>query len=203
MPRASAVILAGGESHRLGKDKALLEIDGQSLLSRTVQKLAALSDDIIVVSGNPGDYEHLALDVRFVADERPGMGALMGVYSGLSAARHTSALAVACDMPFLDLELLRYMVAMSPGYDAVVPRLEGNLLEPLHAVYGKRCLPFMAQLLAQGRRRIAAFFDDVEVFYVEEPIIAKLDPLHLSFLNVNTPADWQRVQSILDRAVPE
>ena len=195
----SVVILAGGKSQRLGIDKALLEFNGQSLLSRAVQRLAALSNDIIVVTSTPEDYQHLGLGVRFVSDERPGGGALMGIYSGLRAARHASALAVACDMPFLNLALLRHMAAVSAEYDVVVPRLEGDLLEPLHAIYGKPCLPFMADLLARGRRRIAAFFDDVRVLYVEEPIITSLDPLRLSFLNVNAPADWVLAQSMLNR----
>jgi len=199
----SAVILAGGDSRRLGIDKALLELDGQTLLSRVVQKLAPLSDDVIVVTNSPEDYEHLALGVRFVPDERPGEGALMGIYSGLTAATYPSALTVASDMPFLNMSLLRVLVDKIAGHDAVVPRLEGGLLEPLHAVYRKQCLPFMASVLAQGRRRIAAFLDQVDVFYVEQPTIDRLDPLGLSFVNVNTAADWKRAQQLLDRPPSE
>ncbi|MGD9405899.1 MAG: molybdenum cofactor guanylyltransferase [Anaerolineae bacterium] len=195
----SSVILAGGDSRRLGVDKALLELDGQTLLSRVVQKLAPLSDDLIIVTNNPEDYEHLALGVRFVPDERPGEGALMGIYSGLKASTYPSALTVACDMPFLNMSLLRFMVDNIAGHDAVVPRLEGGLLEPLHAVYGKQCLPFMASVLAQGLRRIAVFLDQVDVFYVEQATIDRLDPLGLSFVNINTAADWQRAQQLLDR----
>jgi molybdopterin-guanine dinucleotide biosynthesis protein A len=195
----SSVILAGGESRRLGIDKALLELGGQTLVSRVAQKLALLSDDLIVVTNSPEDYRHLSLGVRFVPDERPGEGALMGVYSGLKAARHESALTVACDMPFLNVSLLRHMLDKVAGHDAVVPRLQGGLLEPLHAVYGKHCLPFMAALLARGRRRIAAFFDQVDVFYVEQATIDRLDPLGQSFVNINTDADWQRAQQLLDR----
>jgi molybdopterin-guanine dinucleotide biosynthesis protein A len=192
----SAVVLAGGESHRLGVDKALLELGGQSLLARTVHRLATISDDTIVVTNHFERYEHLALKVRFVLDEQPGEGALMGLYSGLREARYGSALAVACDMPFLNLSLLRYMVARRVGYDVVVPRLEDDMLEPLHAIYSKRCLPLMAESLADGRRRIMAFFDKVSVYYVERPTIAQFDPLHRTFVNVNTPADWQLVQDL-------
>lgn len=194
----SVVILAGGKSRRFGMDKSLLELDGQSLLARTVQRLAVLSDDVIVVTSNPEHYEHLALEVRFVPDEQPGEGSLMGVYSGLKAALHGSALTVACDMPFLNISLLQHMVSMSASHDVVVPRMDG-MLEPLHAIYGKRCLPFMARLLADGRRQIVAFFGDVEVHYVEEPVIDRLDPLRLSFLNVNSPIDWKLAQKVLAR----
>jgi len=198
-PGISAVILAGGQSRRLGMDKSLLKLEGQSLLARTVDKLAALSDDIIVVTNSPEDYAHLALGARFVRDEQPGAGALMGVYSGLKAATHDSALTVACDMPFLNVSLLRYMLTKSARYDVVVPQL-GEFLEPLHAIYSKRCLPFMAALLAQGRKQIIAFFGDVDVHHIEEPTISKFDPLHLSFLNVNFPEDWQLAQKVLARA---
>jgi molybdopterin-guanine dinucleotide biosynthesis protein A len=199
----SAIVLAGGESQRLGMDKALLELDGQTLLARTVDKVATLSDDVIVVTNNPERYRHLGLEVEFVRDEQPGEGALMGLYSGLRSARHDAALAVACDMPFLNVLLLRHMLAKSTGYDVVVPRLENDLLEPLHAIYSKRCLPFMAKLLAQGRRRIFAFFADVRVRYVEESTIARFDPLHLSFVNINTPADWQLAQELISRSEDE
>ncbi|MFN2185902.1 MAG: molybdenum cofactor guanylyltransferase [Anaerolineae bacterium] len=199
----SAVVLAGGESQRLGMDKALLELHGQTLLARTVGKVATLSNDVIVVTNNPARYRHLGLEVRFVPDEQPGEGALMGLYSGLRAARHDAALAVACDMPFLNVLLLRYMRAESTGYDVVVPRLDNDLLEPLHAIYSKRCLPFMAKLLAQGRRRILAFFADVRVHYVEEPAVARFDPRHFSFVNINTPDDWQLAKELIARAKVE
>lgn len=192
----SAIVLAGGRSNRLGRDKALLEVEGQPLVSRTVQKLAALSDDLLVVSGDPVRYEPLALPARLISDEQPGVGSLMGIYSGLRASRHPHALAVACDMPFLSIPLLRYMVPLADGYDVVIPRL-GGFLEPLHAIYGRSCLPFMAGLLEQGRRQIIAFFDHVRVRYVEESEIERFDPHHLSFVNVNTPGDWERVQELL------
>jgi molybdopterin-guanine dinucleotide biosynthesis protein A len=189
-------VLAGGQSKRLGRDKALLEVHGQALVTRTIQKLTALSDDLLVVTGEPARYAPLGLPARLISDERPGVGSLMGIYSGLRASRHTHALAVACDMPFLNLPLLRYMVPLADGYDVVIPRL-GGFLEPLHAIYGKSCLPFMAGLLEQGRRQIVAFFDHVRVRYVEQGEIERFDPHHLSFVNVNTPGDWERVQELL------
>jgi molybdopterin-guanine dinucleotide biosynthesis protein A len=156
---ASAVVLAGGQSERLGSDKALLSLDGQPLLARTVGLLGALSRDVIVVTNDLGRYAALHLPARLVVDERPGLGSLMGVYSGLKAARNERAVVVGCDMPFLSLELLRYMLALATTYDVVIPRL-GGMVEPLHAVYSRNCLPPMARVLAQGRRQIIAFFPE-------------------------------------------
>jgi molybdopterin-guanine dinucleotide biosynthesis protein A len=192
----SGVILAGGQSRRLGIDKSLLEVEGEPLLARTVQTLAALSEDVIVVANETARYRSLDLAVRFVPDEKRGMGSLMGIYSGLKVARHGHALVVACDMPFLSLPLLRYMVPLSEGSDVVIPRLNG-LVEPLHSIYGKSCLPFMAELLDRGRRKITAFFPQVRVRYVEEQELVAFDPSYLSFVNVNTAEDWERVQRLL------
>jgi molybdopterin-guanine dinucleotide biosynthesis protein A len=191
----SVVILAGGQSRRLGQDKSLLKLGGQPLVQRVVSRLAPLSDDLIVVANDPGRYESLHLPVRFVGDKVRGMGSLMGIYSGLSAARYQYGLVVACDMPFLKVALLRYMVPLAEGHDVVIPRL-GEMLEPLHAIYGRTCLPHIAQLLEHHKKRITAFFDEVLVRYVEEEEIDRFDPEHLSFFNVNQPEDWRQVQRI-------
>jgi molybdopterin-guanine dinucleotide biosynthesis protein A len=195
----SAVILAGGKSRRFGQDKSLLVLAGQSLIERAVARLAPLSDEILVIANEPDRYEALDLPVRFVADQVRGLGSLMGIYSGLSAARHQHALVVACDMPFLSESLLRYMIPLAADSDVVIPRL-GRMLEPLHAIYGRTCLPHMAKLLDRRESKITAFFESVTVRYVEEDEIARFDPEHLSFLNVNQPEDWHRVQEIHARS---
>lgn len=199
-PPASVIILAGGKSTRLGQDKSLLELEGRPLIAHTTHRLAALSDDLIIVTNDHERYESLELPARLVPDVRRGVGALMGIYSGLLAARHPQALAVGCDMPFLNLRLLRYMLSLIDGYDAVVPRLDGYL-EPLHAIYRKTCLPYMADLLDRGQRQIIAFFDQVRIRYVEQEL-EELDPRGLSFLNVNTPADWAHVLELIAREPP-
>jgi molybdopterin-guanine dinucleotide biosynthesis protein A len=192
----SVVILAGGHSSRLGRDKSMLPVNRQPLVARTVHALSALSEDLVIVTNDPGRFEALSLPARLVPDEQRGIGALMGVYSGLRAIRHPRALVVACDMPFLSLPLLRYMLTLTSGHDVVIPRLN-EFLEPLHAIYSKGCLPPIKRLLDQGRRQIMAFFPEVRVRYVEEEEVNCFDPQHLSFLNVNTAEDWQRVQGLL------
>lgn len=195
-PSPSAVVLAGGRSSRLGRDKSLLMVDGQPLITRTVQALTRLSEDLVIVTNDPDRYASLALPARLVPDEIRGVGALMGIYSGLKVARHSHAIVVACDMPFLNVALLRYMTDLIEGHDVVIPRIDG-MLEPLHALYGKACLPPMAELLAQGRHKIRAFFHRVRVRYVDQEDIRRFDPLCLSFVNVNTLEDWTRVQAML------
>lgn len=195
-PGVSGVILAGGRSQRLGSDKAFLPLFDQPLVARVVYTLASLSDDLIVVTNTPAPYAALGLPVRLVGDEHPGQGSLMGVYTGLRQARHPHVLVVACDMPFLSQPLLRYMTTLMAGYDVVVPEVSG-MLEPLHAIYGERCLPPMARLLASGERKIVRFYPEVGVRIVKESEIDQFDPNHLSFLNVNTRQDWERIQAML------
>jgi molybdopterin-guanine dinucleotide biosynthesis protein A len=198
-PAISVVVLAGGESRRLGVTKAFLEMEGKPLVAHTVGRLSALSSDLIIVTNDSEPYRRLGLGARLVPDERQGVGSLMGIYSGLRAAHHYHALVVACDMPFLSLPLLHYMTGLVEGQDVVIPRM-GRWFEPLHAIYSKDCLGPIARLLEKNRRRIMSFFPDVHVRHVERDEIDRFDPERRSFLNINTPADWERVQDLLDRS---
>ncbi len=186
MGQISVIILAGGRSQRLGVDKALLEFDGKWLLLRLLDTLRPLSDDILVVTNNA---ERLAkLPVRLVSDLYPNTGPLGGIYTGLVAMCHPHGLVVGCDMPLLNLELLRYMILLATDFDIVIPCLAGNV-EPLHAIYGKSCMPAIAQALERGERRVVSFFPQVHIRYVEQEEIDIFDPQHLSFFNINTPED--------------
>jgi molybdopterin-guanine dinucleotide biosynthesis protein A len=195
----SCVILAGGRSRRLGVDKAFLSVLGRPLIAHIVSRLAALSADLIVVTNTPAPFSELDLPVRLVADERPGQGSLMGIYSGMKAARHAYTLVVGCDMPFLSEPLLRYMTTLTAGYDVVIPRING-LFEPLHAIYEQRCLQPMAHLLDTGASQVIAFFPLVRVREVHQREIELFDADLRSFVNVNTAEDWERAQAILVEA---
>jgi molybdopterin-guanine dinucleotide biosynthesis protein A len=189
----SCIVLAGGESKRLGTDKAFLRIGGRVLIEGIVEKMARIGDEVIIVTNSPQKYGHL--EVRLVGDIAPGQGALGGIYSGLRAARSEYGLVVACDMPFLDLRLLRYMILSSPGWDVVIPRV-GELIEPLHAIYSKECLQPMEQLLSAGCLKIVDFFPEVRVRYIEEQEVKLFDPQCLSFFNINMPADIEKAKSL-------
>jgi molybdopterin-guanine dinucleotide biosynthesis protein A len=194
--KVSAVVLAGGQSRRLGVDKALLKLDGEWLLARILNTLAKVSDDLLVVSDHREKLTHL--EVPIVSDVRPGLGALGGIYSGLRAMRYQRGLFLACDMPLLNPELLRYMILLSSDFDVVIPRVAGNV-EPLHAIYSKVCAEPIAETLARGKQRIIHFFDQVRVRYVEEQEIEPFDPQHLAFFNINTPQDLEIARRLLQR----
>lgn len=199
-PEVSVAILAGGRGERLGRDKATLELEGQSLLQRLVTLLSALSADIIVVL-RP-DQQLLLKGARMVADVAPYTGALAGIATGLAVSRQAWCFVVACDMPFVNLALVRYMTSLAPSYDIVVPRHDVGL-EPLHALYHKRCLPFVYRALREGQRRLVSFYNSLRVRYVTPEEMHSFAPLERLFFNINTPeelaqaANWLREQGAL------
>ncbi len=136
MPIGS-IVLAGGQSSRFGTDKCAQTIAGRTLIETVIGHLGSLSSEIlIVVSGGQSRSLHLHPMARTVGDLYPGKGSLGGLHAGLTYSTCSHSLAVACDMPFLNLDLLRHMIELSPDFDVVIPRV-GDKKEPLHAIYSK------------------------------------------------------------------
>lgn len=192
----SSIILAGGRSSRLGRNKALLELNGQVLIERIINRLEQVSDELIIVTNEVDQYEEF--EANIISDVYPGKGALGGIYSGVKRASNPHSLVVACDMPFLNVSLLRYMQGLATPYDVVIPRV-GQSTEALHAIYSKNCLPFIERQLLEGDLRIIHFFPNVRVGYVEQEEIEIFDPQHLSFFNINSEADLERARQMWSR----
>lgn len=191
----SAAALAGGQSRRMGTDKALLPLvaGGQPMLSVVLERLSAVSDDVFVVANDQARYE--ALGARVVPDLHRDVGALGGIQAAIASSAHDHCLVVACDMPFLSLPLLRRMADEPRDYDVLVPlipgeskqRDDGLVFQTLHAIYGKRCLPFIEKRIAEGNKQVVGFFEDVHVRTLDVGEIARWDPDLWSFFNANTP----------------
>ena len=192
----TAVILAGGESRRLGFDKTALRVGGKTLLQRTVELLWAWSErEVIVVTNSP--QEHAQSFARCVTDIYSGKGVLGGIYTGLTAAQTQRCLVVGADMPFLNPNVLTYLASLAPDHDVVAP-FAGENPEPLHAIYSRACLgPIESRLQADSVPRIISFYDAVRVRRVGAEELQVYDPLLLSLFNINTPEDVQRARSIL------
>ncbi|MBI3978846.1 MAG: molybdenum cofactor guanylyltransferase [Chloroflexi bacterium] len=193
----TGIVLAGGQSARLGRNKALEPIGGRLLLHRVLDRLAAVCAALVVVVRDEDWVSpHLAgRPARVVPDVYPGLGALAGIFAGLQAARHEYTFACACDMPFLSSPLIQFLQSLASGFDVVIP-VVGGREEPMHAVYSKRCQDPMEKRLCQGGARVIDFFPDVRVRYVAEDEIRGFDPHLLSFFNVNTPADLERALAL-------
>ncbi len=158
------------------------------LVARVLDVLRPLFAHILINSNTPALYQQW--DVPVVTDRLPDKGALGGIYSGLLSAPTDLVFCVACDMPLLNQDLIRYMMASVNGFDVLVPRTADGL-HPLHAVYSKRCLPAIERLLAQNRLKISHLFSAVRTCYLPEAHIRAFDPELESLLNVNT---WQDVE---------
>lgn len=193
----SGIILAGGRSRRLGRDKAVELFGGQPLIRRAIDRVAPLTGEIVVVVADSARGKALPLDAdhRVAVDIYPDGGSLGGIFSGLSAAANNWGLVVACDMPFLNPRLLEYMLARRGDCDAVVPQ-PGDFPEPTHALYSRACLPHIEARLQAGDLKISGFFDEVRVRYLEEGEVRQFDPDLLSFFNVNSPEDLARAHAL-------
>lgn len=193
----SIVIQAGGRSERMGQDKGLVSLNGKPLVQHILDQVDDLSTDIFIISNTPQTYQRFALPVY--PDLIQGIGALGGIYSAVHYASLEYCLILACDMPFINRELIELLLDLSPGYDVVIPRLQADeFAEPFRALYSKRCLAAIEKAIQSGKRRVISFFQDVRVRYVDWDEFSHIDPLKLTFFNINTPGDLVRAQEILD-----
>jgi molybdopterin-guanine dinucleotide biosynthesis protein A len=190
----SGIILAGGKSSRLGQNKALVDAAGMPLVQRVVDRLYMVVQEVIVVTDRPDDLAFLGLPTA--SDVYHGIGTLAGLHAGLAAMGSVYGLVVGCDMPLLNVGLLRHIVSLRDGYDVVMPRL-GEYYEPLHALYSKRCMPSIERAIKAGQRRMLSACAGMRVRYVRDDEIASYDPRHLSFFNVNDARDLAQMAALL------
>ncbi len=183
---------------RLGRAKALERINKQSLIERTIDCLSIVSQALIVVTSQE-QFRLVAaarLKGKVIVDIYPGKGALGGIYTGLASADSFYSLVVGCDMPFLNRDLLCYLIDLAPNFDVVVPRID-DMLEPLHAVYSRDCLAPIKELIDKDRLGVSQLFNLVKTRYVGKDEIAKFDPRCLSFFNSNTLDDLRKAKDLI------
>ncbi len=166
-------------------------------MERVVSRLIPLGGDMYIVTASERVSPRLSCHHRLkaVADIYRDKGPLGGIYAGLKASGADYNLVVACDMPFLNPDLLGYMLQLAQGFDLVVPRV-GEMIEPLHAVYSRACLASVESLLEQGDLQVRRLFPLVKMRYVEAEEIDRFDPRHLSFFNINNEADLARAKDL-------
>ncbi len=194
--RVAAVILAGGQNRRMGgTDKAFLTVDGQTVFERTWGLLRECFPQVVVVSNRPEKY--VQFGVQVTTDEFVGQGPLAGIHAGLRLTQLPYAFVVACDMPFLRVEPIAFLVQRVTAQDAVVPWWDGDI-EPLHAVYATRLRARMGEALQRGARAIREFLPSIEIDYVPEAIMRGVAGADESFRNVNTPEEAARFSVHVD-----
>ena len=183
----------------MGTDKSFVTLLGKPMIEHVIKRLADLGqEETVLITNRPDDYAHLRLPVY--PDVIPDKGSLGGIYTALHHSTTEYTLVVACDMPFVNPKLLRYMIGLleteDNPFDVIVPRVEGYP-EGLHAIYSKGCLPPIRRRLEAGQLKVISFYNEVRARYLDEPEYAPFDPKGLSFLNVNTPEELLQAQMLL------
>ncbi|MCR4431407.1 MAG: molybdenum cofactor guanylyltransferase [Tepidanaerobacteraceae bacterium] len=198
----SAVIIAGGKSSRIaGQNKALLRIGGLTIIEREVLVLKHIFDEIIIVANRPEDFKAAGLAQALCEDAVESRGPISGVYTGLLKMQSEAGFFCACDMPFLNGELIKILLDQSPEFDLICPRIGGKYVEPLHAVYRKTCMGPIKHLLKNpGPPKLRDIFPMVKTFFLDvENVCCKKQ--YYDFFNVNTREDYIEAMSIDEKLI--
>jgi len=194
----TVAIQAGGQSSRMGEDKALKPFLSRPLIQRVIERLTPIADEIIVTTNRPEDY--LFLDLRLISDLKPGRGALGGLYTAIASASHPIVAVVACDMPFANATLIetasRLLVDAEREADVVIAKSDEGY-EPLHAVYRRgTCLPAIESAIDADQWKVIAWFPKVKVRVLTPEELKESDPSGLAFWNVNTPEEFAKAEEL-------
>ncbi len=182
---ATAIILAGGKSSRMGTEKGMLSINDQTMLEHICKQLRGTFSQILISAGDAEKYSFAGFEV--VRDKTPGQGPLMGIASALEASANEINFVVACDIPHIEMSCVRKMLTEARGADIVVPTTGDKKYEPLFAIYRKSALDAIKRTLRKGERKISEVFDKCEVKYID---LGKADWL----ININTLAEYEEFQ---------
>jgi len=189
-------IQAGGQSSRMGEDKALKTFLGRPLVQRVVERLTPLADEVILTTNRPDDYAFLK--VPLFSDLKPGRGALGGLYTAIASASNPIVAVVACDMPFASARFFEEATRLleDEEADVVIAKSEEGY-EPLHAVYRREtCLPAIEAAIDADLWKVVAWFPQVKVRVLTSDEIKRYDPSGLAFWNVNTPEEFAKAEEI-------
>lgn len=194
----NAIILAGGNNSRMEQNKALLKLNGESLIVRIINRIKEHFDKVLIISDSLSSYADPVSNngVYLEKDLVKGRGPLGGIYSGLKTSSSFYNFFFACDLPFINPELVEFMKRESSGYDLTIPRTREGYFHPLHAIYSKECLPPIEEQFKENIFKVANFFSKVKVNYIEEEEIEKFNP-YLSFYNINTREDYNKAKRLV------
>jgi len=185
-----AIILAGGENKRFPVIKGFLEISGKRIIETNIELLKGIFDRVIISTNNPELYFYLG--VLMVGDVVEYRGPMTGILSGLTIPEVSEVFVTACDMPFINAELIKYIVdKWEKEYDALIPIFDDKP-QPLLGIYSKRIAKSMEQSIINGERSLREFLRGINVFYINEEEVRNIDPESRSFININTIEDFQK-----------
>ncbi len=185
----TGIILAGGKSLRFGRNKAMEKIGGVPLIERVIKSLTPITKKMIIVTSGDNKSFSSIKNVELVTDIYPDKGPLGGIYTGLYHSGNIANIVVACDMPFLNTQLLEHMTKILPSFDAIVPRWSEGQIEPLHTVYSISCLPAIRKHLENNQFSVTTFLKKMHVLHLNKRGFSSFDPDFLTFFSIDTQAD--------------
>jgi len=183
----TGAILAGGKARRMGGNvKGLLAVGGVPILDRVLERLRQCCNEILIVANEREPYE--SREEQIYPDIFPGKGSLGGIYTALKAANTERIFVCACDMPFVDVGLIRHLNRRIGDYDAIIPS-DARGLQPMHGLYRSRILPGLEARLGADDLKVEHFIDSIHALILDPEEVSSMDPLGIAFMNVNTPED--------------
>jgi molybdopterin-guanine dinucleotide biosynthesis protein A len=198
MHQVTGVILAGGKSRRMGRDKAFLPFGQGVLIERVIEVIRQVADEVILITNAPALYQRFGLPM--FADVIPDAGSLGGIYTGLVSMNTPYGLCLACDMPFVKPAFLRFLCDTAAEADVVIPQNSEDF-QPLCAVYSQACREPIRQRIEAGRLKITGFFDQVRVRTITGELLSRYDPHDVMFFNANTPEEYEQARQMAAKSV--
>ena len=195
-----AIILAGGDSKRLGRPKALLKFGEQTLIEMIISQLKGCFEELTLITDRPELYQGLPVSLTGDILKQKEKSPLRGIHAGLSFSDRPWQFVVACDMPFLNLDFIRHMAAYAPDYDAVVPRV-GDYYQPLHAFYSRACIGIIEAQVKAGEYKVIDFYRHLNIKYIGEEEMSRFNKQQELFLNVNTWEDYQKALDLMSERI--
>jgi molybdopterin-guanine dinucleotide biosynthesis protein A len=185
------VILSGGKSSRMGQNKAFLQVGSQTEIEYLTTLAKSVTDKVMIVTNDFDAYKHL--NVLLVEDIRKGLGPLAGLEAALTATTTELNFVMACDMPFINMDIMKAILSATANVDAVIPRIDGQR-HPLFAAYRKSSLPLLKEALDAGHTKIMHYIDKMTIKWLEESDLADFD--ETAFFNMNNPAEYEEAKRI-------
>lgn len=181
----------------MGTDKSFIPLDGKLLIQHVIDRASQLGMPLLLIANNIERYQQFDLPVY--PDAIPGAGSLGGVYTALTYSQTEYTLCLACDMPQVNLALLRYLMTLTGSYDVIAPRVNG-VTQSLHAIYHRRCLPVLYDHIQQGKLKISGVIELLQTRLVDDAELSRFDPEGASFVNLNTQGDLAQFKRIKSAA---
>ena len=196
----SGIILAGGKSSRLGRNKALEKLGGATLISRVINNISKIANEIVIVINHEDVKQQLPIpkNAKIAVDLYSNKGSLSGIHSGLNSMSGKYGIVVARDMPYINYKIFEYLITKTNGHDIVIPNINDRL-QPTHAIYSKSCVKEIEKQLINNDLKITNFFSNMKVKEIFEKDLISFKDYDLSFFNINTEEDLNIAKSTIGR----